>query len=139
MSSSPTDSPLRRKLRLLCAHADADARAVFESAVALDGDAQLSLVHSGAEAIVRAATEPFEIIVLDARLTDMHCYDVCRWFNADPAARAIPVLILTDRSDSRLVVPIDVTVLGTVSKPVDPRTLTLQLRAALASAEHEKK
>lgn len=112
---------------------------MFESAVALDGDAELSLVHSGAEAIVRAATEPFEIVVLDAGLTDVHCYEVCRWFNADPAARAIPVVILTDRNDISLVGPPDVSVLRTLSKPVDPRTLILQLREALSSAAHKKK
>lgn len=129
---------LRRRLRVLCAHADVEARAVFECAVAFDPDAELALVHSGVEAIVRATTEPFEIIVLDSGLTDVDCYEVCRWMNADAATRLIPVVMLADRNADALTPPPDVSVLAILSKPVDPRTLVLHLRAVLASAAQQK-
>lgn len=128
-----------RRLRVLCAHPDEDARVLLDLALSLDADAELTIVHTAVEAIVRASATAFGLIVLDARLQDMSCYDVCRWLNADANARDVPVVILLDPRGGTPMPPRDVSILARLPQPVNARLLALQLRAALAAAPHQKR
>lgn len=138
-SRSETAVQARRMLRILCAHPDEDARVVLDLALSLDRDTALTVVRSGVEAILSASATQYGLIVLDGRLEDMNCYEVCRWLKADPRAGAVPVVILLDPRGGTPMPPRDVTILACLPQPVDARLLAPQLRAALAAAPHQKK
>lgn len=57
----------------------------FEVAAALDGEA----------AIQRLRTDPPDILILDVMLPRMNGLEVLKFARADPALRALPVIVLT--------------------------------------------
>jgi two-component system chemotaxis response regulator CheY len=54
---------------------------------------------NGLEAIEQLALMPVDIIILDLNMPDMHGMEVVQFVRAHQAYRAIPIVILTTRSD----------------------------------------
>ena len=52
-------------------------------------------VTSGAQALLAAAADPPDLILLDITMPDMDGYEVCRRLKAQPASRDVPVIFLT--------------------------------------------
>jgi len=55
----------------------------------------LALAHNGPEALVLAAQQHPDLILLDVLMPDMNGLEVCRRLKADPATRGIPVIFIT--------------------------------------------
>ena len=64
---------------------------------ALQDHYQVTVAHSGREAIDKALTEPFDLIVLDVDMPDMDGYAACTTLKADSKTADIPVLFLSAR------------------------------------------
>jgi len=124
-------------MRLLCADDDEDIRAILRLALGLDAELHTEIVDSGEAALVRAAEDPFDAILLDAMMPGLDGYETCRRLKADPATACIPVVFLTAKTGSaEHKRAIGVGALGALTKPFDPMTLAKELRALLNEAAH---
>jgi two-component system chemotaxis response regulator CheY len=80
---------------------------------------------NGLEAIEQLALMPIDIIILDLNMPDMHGLEVVQFVRAHQAYRAIPIVILTTRSDetSREAV-LTAGASAYLTKPFSPHTLS---------------
>lgn len=81
-----------------------DSRVMREMIVAaLRGLEDLEFTHaaSGLEAIERLSLHPFELMVLDVNMPDVNGFEVLEFVRSQDRLRALPVLVLTSRSDAR--------------------------------------
>lgn len=62
--------------------------------LAADGH-QVSVAHTGADALARVTARPPDLVLLDLGLPGLGGLEVCRRLKANPATRLIPVLVLT--------------------------------------------
>lgn len=79
-----------------------DSRVMREMIVAaLRGLEGLTFTHaaSGLEAIERLSLHPFELMVLDLNMPDINGIEVLEFVRSQDQLRALPVLVLTSRSD----------------------------------------
>jgi len=60
----------------------------------------LSSATSGEQALALAAAEPYDLILLDVRLTGMAGREVCRRLKNDPRTAGIPVIFLAAKSET---------------------------------------
>jgi putative two-component system response regulator len=65
---------------------------------------QVSVAHTGTDALAKAAAHPPDLVLLDLGLPGLSGLDVCRQLKADPSTRLTPVLVLTgeDPADRRV-------------------------------------
>lgn len=84
---------------------------------------------NGEEALLRAAAEHPDLILMDIQMPVMDGYEATRRIKADPALRAIPIIVVTsyalsgDEEKAR-VAGCD----GYVTKPYSPRALLAKIR-----------
>jgi two-component system, sensor histidine kinase and response regulator len=64
----------------------------------------ISFSTSGAEAIQKAASIDFDLILLDIMMPEMDGYEVCEILKKNPETRKIPVIFLTAKTESENVV-----------------------------------
>lgn len=90
----------------------------------------VDMAADGDEALAFAATEPYDLVVLDVMLPDMNGFGVCRALRRD--GRNMPVLMLTalDSVEDR-VKGLDSGADDYLAKPFDPRELLARVRALL--------
>jgi two-component system catabolic regulation response regulator CreB len=88
---------------------------------------------TGADALARAKTDDFALVVLDVGLPDMTGFEVCRQLRA---MRDVPVIFLTARnSEVDRVVGLEIGGDDYLCKPFSPRELTARIRAVLRRAQ----
>ena len=88
--------------------------------------------RTGEEALRIARHDQPDVILLDLQLPDMDGIDVCRRLKADPATRAIPVLMLTafDDREARMAA-LRAGADDFLSKPIDELPLLARVRSVL--------
>lgn len=119
-------------IRLLCADDEDDIRTILQLALSLDPELEVQLVASGAEALARAKSAPFDAIVLDGMMPGLDGYETCRRLKADPATAQVPVVFLTakaQRGETERALALGA--VACLTKPFDPMTIASDLRAAL--------
>ncbi len=96
-------------------------------------------VRRGREVLTLAQVLQPELILLDSQMADLPGFAVCNQLKADPLTQAIPVIFLTNHTDSddedRAMT------LGAVdyiSRSVNPKVLLTRMRAHLVNAAHAK-
>jgi putative two-component system response regulator len=67
--------------------------------LAADGH-QVSVCHSGTDALAKITARPPDLVLLDLGLPGLGGLEVCRRLKADPVTRLIPVLVLTGEDPS---------------------------------------
>ena len=108
--------------RLVAARLIADG---FEVVEAEDGLAALELARRVAP----------DLVVLDKVMPKLDGFEVVRALREDPATRALPIVMLTERSNEEDVLGgLDLGVEEYMSKPFSPRELSLRVRRVLARA-----
>jgi phosphate regulon transcriptional regulator PhoB len=101
------------------------ARDGFRCRTAANGPEALRAVKSGAP----------DLIVLDLMLPDMDGLEVCRRLRSDPASAAIPIVMLTAKTDEvDRVVGLEIGADDYVVKPFSPKELVARVRAVLRRA-----
>ncbi|WP_042386509.1 response regulator transcription factor [Streptacidiphilus melanogenes] len=94
---------------------------------------EVTAVENGLAALKAVREHPVDLALLDVRMPGMSGLDVCRELRADAATRAVPVILLTARSQE-----IDVETGFAAGaddymvKPFSPRELTSRVEAVLA-------
>jgi CheY-like chemotaxis protein len=87
-------SPPQRKLRILIAEDDPAVLLLYARYAEKRGH-QVLLAHDGAEALVIAASELPDLVMLDVAMPKLDGRDVLRQLKASERTRAIPVLVVT--------------------------------------------
>ncbi len=64
----------------------------------------ISFSQSGPEAIEKAGTIDFDLILLDIMMPDMDGYEVCRILKENPKTNKVPIIFLTARTEAENVV-----------------------------------
>jgi CheY-like chemotaxis protein len=86
---------------------------------------QTETAASGREGILKAASEPFDVILLDVSMPEMDGFAVFEALQANAATRSIPVILLTAK-----VLPTDkarfaqMGIAGLITKPFNPLTIS---------------
>ena len=87
----------------------------------------------GPTGIAMAQSEQPQLILVDIMMPEMDGFEVCRRLKADPRTNAIPLIILTARTDPKLnIQAFRVGADLALTKPIQPEKLVATLRAALA-------
>ncbi|NBX24238.1 MAG: DNA-binding response regulator [Microbacteriaceae bacterium] len=92
----------------------------------------VTCVANGQQALDASRANPFTLAVLDIMLPGMDGLTLCRKLREDPVTRAMPVVMLTARSEeSDVVVGLEVGADDYLSKPFSPKELVARIRAVL--------
>jgi DNA-binding response OmpR family regulator len=90
---------------------------------------------TGPEALGRVRAAVPDLIVLDLMLPEMTGLEVCRRLRADPATAAVPIFMLTAKTDEvDRVVGLEMGADEYVDKPFSPKELVARVRAVLRRA-----
>jgi two-component system alkaline phosphatase synthesis response regulator PhoP len=74
---------------------------------------RVTTAKDGVEALARVATDPPDLIILDANIPKIDGADVCSRSQGDPATRGLPIVMMThsyvaiDEATSRIDLPCD--------------------------------
>lgn len=96
----------------------------------------VTVVTSGEDALAATRRKMPDVVVLDLMLPGVDGLEVCRRLKADPATRAIPIVMLTAKgSEADIVTGLELGAADYVTKPFSPRVLTARIRAVLRRAQ----
>ncbi|WP_437679906.1 response regulator [Sorangium sp. So ce131] len=83
---------------LLCEDQDA-IRRMIEALIGASGHEVIG-VSTGPEAVERALTEPFDVLLLDLMLPgSMDGFEVCARLRADPSTSSLPIIVISALDD----------------------------------------
>lgn len=93
---------------------------------------EVTCVASGEEALTQVRTHPPDVMILDVLLPGVDGIDVCKALKRDPQTAAVPILMLTARSEEAdIVTGLEVGADDYLTKPFSPRVLLARVKAAL--------
>jgi two-component system phosphate regulon response regulator PhoB len=93
---------------------------------------QVKGVTSGEEGLEEVRRKIPSLIILDLMLPGVDGFDVCKSLKGDPTTKAIPVIMLTARSDEAdIVIGLELGADDYLTKPFSPRELIARVRAIL--------
>ena len=116
-------------IRVLLVEDEPDIMLIARAALKRSG---LNVVTAadGAAALIAAASEPPDLILLDWMMPELDGLETCARLKADPATRRIPVVFLTAKSEGSVREKcIEIGALGCIAKPFDPLALGDQVLA----------
>jgi DNA-binding response OmpR family regulator len=94
------------------------------------------IIRAGDEALARVRERPPDLIILDLMLPGLDGLEVCRALRASPATRALPIIMLTARSEeSDRVAGLQLGADDYVTKPFSPNELVARVGALLRRAQ----
>ena len=86
----------------------------------------------GLSAVEIAASEHPDLVLLDVMMPALDGYEACRRLKADPATAAIPVIMLTAKTQAaEQKAGLDAGAAGYINKPFTPKDLVAQVREFL--------
>jgi CheY-like chemotaxis protein len=118
--------------RVLLIDDEDDVREVAQLSLEMVAHWDVLTARSGAEGVLRAATEQPDAILLDVMMPDMDGLTTFSRLQASPVTQHIPVILLTAKLH-----PCDhqaVRVAAVIAKPFDPMRLPGQIASALGWA-----
>jgi two-component system OmpR family response regulator len=124
-------------LKVLYVDDEPDIREVGAMALELDGSMEVSTASSGPEALalLEGSLRP-EVILLDVMMPGMDGPGVLAELKKRPELAQIPVIFITARAQAHeLARFVSLGAIGVITKPFDPMTLSIELRAVLARAK----
>jgi two-component system, OmpR family, alkaline phosphatase synthesis response regulator PhoP len=93
---------------------------------------RVSCAPSGEEALKETQEDTFDLILLDLMLPGLDGLDVCRQLSRDPSTAAIPVVMLTAKSDDAdIVACLELGAEDYITKPFSPRILLARIKVIL--------
>jgi two-component system, OmpR family, alkaline phosphatase synthesis response regulator PhoP len=96
---------------------------------------RVTCVGCGEEALTQVHTQPTDLLILDLLLPGIDGLDVCKTLKRDPHTIAIPIIMLTARSEEAdIVTGLELGADDYLTKPFSPRVLLARVKAALRRA-----
>ena len=93
---------------------------------------RVTCVGCGEEALTQVHLQPQELLILDLLLPGIDGLDVCKTLKRDPYTMAIPIIMLTARSEETdIVTGLELGADDYLTKPFSPRVLLARVKAAL--------
>ena len=93
---------------------------------------QVKGVTSGEEALHEVRKKIPSLIILDLMLPGVNGFDVCKSLKGDPKTKAVPIVMLTARSEEAdIVIGLELGADDYLTKPFSPRELIARVRAIL--------
>ena len=90
------------------------------------------LVSAGDEALAYAKRQPVDLIILDLMLPGLSGLEVCRALRGDKSTEAIPIIMVTARTDERdRILGLDIGADDYLAKPFSPNELVARVRALM--------
>jgi DNA-binding response OmpR family regulator len=90
------------------------------------------LVSAGDEALAYAKRQPVDLIILDLMLPGLSGLEVCRALRGDKTTEAIPIIMVTARTDERdRILGLDIGADDYLAKPFSPNELVARVRALM--------
>jgi len=120
-------------VKVLLVDDDPDIRRIGRFSLEAVGGLMVILAGSAAEALVLAAVEHPDLIMMDVLMPERDGLDAMAAIHRDRALCAIPVVLMTARAepaDERRY--LELGAVGVIRKPFDPMTLSSELLAIVA-------
>ncbi len=118
--------------RVLVVDDEPDIREIAQASLELVEGWQVLTASNGAEALLKAAREQPEAILLDVMMPELDGPETVRLLAGQPETAAIPVVLLTARIGPTDINPFgDLGVAGVIAKPFEPLKLARQVRQIL--------
>jgi DNA-binding response OmpR family regulator len=126
------DTPGRRTpARVLVAEDERDVAELIRYTLAREGF-DVVVAANGAEALRQAQDSRPDLVLLDLMLPQVNGWELCRRLKQDPATRALPVIMLTARSEEGdKVLGFELGADDYVTKPFSARELVARVRAVV--------
>lgn len=128
---------MKPALDVLYVDDEPDIREVAALALELDGAMRVTVASSGSEAfgLLDGGFMP-DVVMLDVMMPEMDGPAVLAELKRRTAYSAVPVVFITARAQAHeLARFVALGAVGVITKPFDPMTLALELRAVLARAK----
>lgn len=88
--------------------------------------------RNGEQGLSRIRTDNPDLVILDLMLPGMDGVEVCRQVKADPVTRAIPIIMVTAKSEeSDIVLGLGIGADDYIAKPFSPRELVARVKVVL--------
>ena len=124
-------------MKVLYVDDEPDIREVAKLALELDGGIEVTTASSGPEglALLDGGFMP-DVVMLDVMMPGMDGPAVLAELKSRPELAQVPVVFITARAQAHeLARFVSLGAIGVITKPFDPMTLSIELRAALARAK----
>ena len=117
---------------ILVVEDEADVAGLVKHALERSSDVRVTIASSGLDAVEMALKAVPDLMILDLNLPGMDGLEVCRILRARPATAAMPIIMLTARTEEAdQVLGLDSGADDYVTKPFSPRSLAARARAIL--------
>ena len=120
----------QRNQKILLVDDSADSLRLLQVTLKLKGY-NVSIADNGAEALVKIAESPPDLVLLDVVMPDMDGYEVTRQIKHNSNLPFIPILLVTGSEKSSVVKGLDAGADEFIRKPVDKKELLARVRALL--------
>lgn len=120
----------QRNQKILLVDDSADSLRLLQVTLKLKGY-NVTIADSGAEALVKIAESPPDLVLLDVVMPDMDGYEVTRQIKHNSNLPFIPILLVTGSEKSSVVKGLDAGADEFIRKPVDKKELLARVRALL--------
>jgi two-component system phosphate regulon response regulator PhoB len=118
-------------VKILIAEDSSTVRRLVAARLAADGYEVLEAVD-GEQALAAVRAEHPDLLVLDKVMPKLDGFEVVRELRADPATRAVPIVMLTERTTEQDVLGgLDLGVDEYMPKPFSPHELSARIRRTL--------
>jgi two-component system phosphate regulon response regulator PhoB len=99
----------------------------------------VACVTSGEEALAHVRAHQPDLVILDLLLPGVDGWEVCKILKRDPRTAAIPIMMLTARSEEAdMVTGLELGADDYLTKPFSPRVLLARVKAALRRRQSEQ-
>ena len=90
------------------------------------------IANTGEEGLRQVRRQPTDLVLLDLMLPGIDGLEICRTLRADPATRALPIIMVTARGEeSDIVTGLELGADNYVTKPFNHKALIARVRAVL--------
>jgi signal transduction histidine kinase len=120
----------QRNQKILLVDDSADSLRLLQVTLKLKGY-NVIIANSGAEALLKIAESPPDLVLLDVVMPDMDGYEVTRQIKHNSNLPFIPILLVTGSEKSSVVKGLDAGADEFICKPVDKKELLARVRALL--------
>ena len=118
---------------------DSESSATYLMGLLSDCNYKVMCVHNGKDALKKARSQQFDLILLDFVMPDMNGLDVCRALKKIPSIKDVPVVFLTaNHSEELLIQAFNAGAVDFVTKPYNVSELMARVKTQLSLVESKK-